>query len=471
MKLESDDLLLGRYRLVRALGAGAGGETWLAEGPAGLVAVKVLVGGHPRGAKAVADLLREAHILQQLQAEHVVGYRGVSHDADEDVAILVTDFVEGGDLGQLVAACGPLDQALVLAFGRQLVAGLAAAHAVGVLHRDLKPQNVLVGSGTSGSSQLRIVDFGISRFLVDGEAAPTTVMLTPGFAAPEQYRAGAALTTAADVHGLGAVMAFMLTGEAPHMGKQGDLVLPEGTPPALVDLLRSMTALAPHDRPTLDQVAELLGPGVPAPALPVGVAECAATPAQDTAVPVAVEGTDSRPWLALVAAGLVVAGVGAAAVLTRASPPVEQARAEAVEAAPADAAQVSDPVTPVGPDELPEPTPAAVVAAPAPAEDPAPSPQPAAARAAVAPTAQPVEPVRVALSSCPATDFRLDGAGDWRSIGYGVAVSLAPGPHPIELRLPDGQVHAYTLQVTDQLASWCMDLRTDQPCRSAATCR
>lgn len=147
-------VLLGRYRLVAPLGEGYGGETWRAEpvdgGPA--VAIKVVRGGS--GDQQRADLLREASFLSELRHPHVVGYGGVIDLPGTDTTFLVTALAEGGTLEDYVTLVGPLSppQAAVLLL--QLVDGLEAVHAGGVLHRDMKPQNVLVRNGAGGAPHL-----------------------------------------------------------------------------------------------------------------------------------------------------------------------------------------------------------------------------------------------------------------------------------------------------------------------------
>ena len=208
-----EQLLLGRYRLVRQLGTGLGGETWLAESSTGPVAVKVLPQSSDSD-RAIRSLIGEAHILRSIRHSNVVGYRGIIDLPEEELALLILDYVPGGDLKDHIGRRGPYSATEGAQLGLQLIAALQALHGARVLHRDLKPSNVLVTSRPCELPLLQVADFGISRGISRGVAQATNVVLTPGFAAPEQYTS-LQLTPAADIFALGPVLTFILTGNPP----------------------------------------------------------------------------------------------------------------------------------------------------------------------------------------------------------------------------------------------------------------
>lgn len=272
-------VLLGRYRLVAPLGEGLGGETWRAQpidgGPP--VAIKVVRGG--RGDQQRADLLREASFLRELQHPHVVVYGGVIDLPGTDTTFLVTSLAEDGSLEDYITLVGPRSPPQAAGLLLQIVDGLEAVHAGGVLHRDLKPQNVLVRNVSGGAPHLLLADFGIARRTIGNAASLTRPMGSLGYGAPEIWTDGV-VTHAADVYGLGAVAWFLLTARhpVPPIGStladpaQLDAAVgPYPAPPvaALVALIHDAMRLDAATRPSLQQVRARLvrivdGPGPPA---------------------------------------------------------------------------------------------------------------------------------------------------------------------------------------------------------------
>jgi eukaryotic-like serine/threonine-protein kinase len=206
-------------------------------------------------------LLREAHILRRLNHPNIVRLLDVVEDGDE--IILVMPFLPGGNLAERVSQHGPAPAAEVQRLAQSLLGALAAAHAAGVVHRDLKPGNVLYDS----QGEPLLADFGLA-FSWDQTAGLTAagmVVGTPGFIAPEQAR-GEALTPASDVFSLGATLRFAATGAGPFgtgdptllMVRAADAKiekLPHRLPAPLRHLLSLMLEPRPERRPT---AAELL---------------------------------------------------------------------------------------------------------------------------------------------------------------------------------------------------------------------
>ncbi|MGY1832401.1 serine/threonine-protein kinase [Geodermatophilus sp. SYSU D01180] len=270
----------GRYRLDGVLGRGGMGTVHAATDVAlgRRVAVKVLD-------PAVADragtsrFRREARALAALDHPHVVSVFDVGVDAA--AAWLVMPLLPGPDLQALLGRDGPLPVPDVTRYGRQAAEALAAAHAAGIVHRDVKPANLVLAA--DGSCVL--VDLGIAR-LADGGpgAAPLTgtglVLGSTPFLAPEVV-AGAPAGREADLYGLGATLFTLLTGRPPfeadgvavlaqhlHAPVPSAVPLRPDTPAAVDRLLGRMLAKDPAARPTAAEAAAALAgaPDAPGPA-------------------------------------------------------------------------------------------------------------------------------------------------------------------------------------------------------------
>ncbi|MCZ7458679.1 serine/threonine-protein kinase [Streptomyces sp. WMMC940] len=205
---------IGAYRLLGRLGAGGMGRVYLARSEGGrTVAVKVV---HPHFA---LDEQFRARFRREVEAARRVGgaWTAPVLDADPDAPVpwVATGFVAGPALGAAVAGHGPLPEQTVRTLGAGLAEALAAVHAAGLVHRDVKPSNVLLTLDGP-----RLIDFGIAR-ATDGTASLTTTGVSvgsPGYMAPEQITGGGEVTGAADVFSLGAVLAYAATGAAPFPG-------------------------------------------------------------------------------------------------------------------------------------------------------------------------------------------------------------------------------------------------------------
>jgi serine/threonine protein kinase len=207
-----DPRQVGGFRLQARLGAGGMGRVYLGYSPGGRpVAVKVV---HP-------DLARDPEFMQRFRRE-VAAAQAVS-DAytaavvgagpDDSPPWLATTFVPGPPLGDLVTRAGPLPEDAVWRLAGGLAEALQAIHAQGLVHRDLKPGNILIAADGP-----RVIDFGISR-VTDGTVVTATRMTigTPAYMSPEQAE-GAAVGPASDIFSLGSVLAFAATGVAPFGG-------------------------------------------------------------------------------------------------------------------------------------------------------------------------------------------------------------------------------------------------------------
>jgi tetratricopeptide (TPR) repeat protein len=200
------DLFAGRYRMIARIGRGGMGDVWRADDltlqtP---VALKLM---HSANASDRSRILQEVRLARQITHPAVCRVFDVG-EAGETIFFSM-EFVEGEDLAALLKRTGRLTSERVLEIAHQLCAGLAAAHAQGVLHRDLKPANVLVDQ----DGQVRISDFGIA--VTTGDLGPHVMIGTPGYMAPEQLSADGRVSERTDVYALGIVLYELVTGQ-PH---------------------------------------------------------------------------------------------------------------------------------------------------------------------------------------------------------------------------------------------------------------
>lgn len=304
---ERDDVIAGRYRLLDPVGRGGMGAVWRARDELleREVAVKQL---HVEPAEAVVGpsglgherAMREARITARLHHPHAVPvFDAVEHDGQP---YLVMQYFPSRSLQEVLAERTTLPPRQVAAIGAEVASALAAAHRAGVVHRDVKPANVLVAAdGTA-----KITDFGIAHIVGDESLTTTGVITgTPAYLAPEVAR-GQESTEASDVFSLGATLYRALEGHPPfprqenqlallHLIGSGAIVPPERSD-GLTPLVLRMLAVDPVDRPPMDEVARgLREVDVEQAAVP------ATPPAADTAEPEGTAGpeipTESMPPL------------------------------------------------------------------------------------------------------------------------------------------------------------------------------
>ncbi|MEU4354468.1 serine/threonine-protein kinase [Streptomyces virginiae] len=270
---------IGTYRLLGRLGAGGMGRVYLGRSAGGrTVAVKIV---HPHFA---SDEEFRARFRREVEAARRVGGEWTAPvlDADPEAAVpwVATGYVAGPSLDRALAAHGPLPEASVRAIGAGLARALVAVHGLGLVHRDVKPSNVMLTLDGP-----RLIDFGIAR-ATDGTASLTSTGVSigsPGYMSPEQIL-GKGITGAADVFSLGAVLAFAATGRPPFTGDNSATLLykvvhepPElGELPAgdLRDLIAACLAKTAADRPAPEAVGAALAGALGAPGwLPAALVE------------------------------------------------------------------------------------------------------------------------------------------------------------------------------------------------------
>jgi len=204
-----DPRQVGPYRLEARLGAGGMGQVFLGTSPGGRkVAVKLVRAEHAADAEFRTRFAREIEAAQRVGGFHTASI--VDADLTATVPWLVTAYIEGPSLYELVSRGGPLDLRGVRGLGAGLAEGLAAIHACGLVHRDLKPSNVIMAQDGP-----RIIDFGIARAADSSILTSFGVVVgTVAFMSPEQVR-GAPVGPPSDVFSLGSMLAFAATGRSP----------------------------------------------------------------------------------------------------------------------------------------------------------------------------------------------------------------------------------------------------------------
>ncbi|GAA2905505.1 serine/threonine-protein kinase [Streptomyces mexicanus] len=346
-----DPAQIGAYTLLARLGAGGMGQVYLGRSPGGrLVALKVIreeITGHPT---ALVRFRREVETVRAVRSAYTANLIDASLDAAP--YWLATEYVEGPTLSKAVADRGPLPAPTCRGLFAALAEGLAAVHAQGVTHRDLKPHNVILASQGP-----QLIDFGIARGLEQTALTEAgAVAGTPGFTAPEVLMRNE-VGPAADVFALGATLAYAATGRPPFgVGEPATVsyravhepIDVAGVDPALAAVIEACVAKDPAARPGLPEVITrcgvqaaliedpfyrgLIGRAERVPGAPLAPVSGSAQPAdlhhQPTVVPYqgfhgytptelahVPKPRGKKPWLAAVAAGVVVGVGGAAAFL------------------------------------------------------------------------------------------------------------------------------------------------------------
>jgi serine/threonine protein kinase/formylglycine-generating enzyme required for sulfatase activity len=203
---------IGHYEVLEVLGKGGFGIVFRAfdEVLQRVVAVKVLAPQMAATSPARKRFLREARSSAQVRHENVVAVHAVE---EQPLPYLVMEFIPGETLQQRLDRTGPLDLPEILRVGRQIAEGLAAAHGTGLVHRDVKPANVMIEAGPGG--RVKLTDFGLARAADDASISQSGVVAgTPMYMAPEQAR-GDTLDHRADLFSLGSVLYVMCTGRPP----------------------------------------------------------------------------------------------------------------------------------------------------------------------------------------------------------------------------------------------------------------
>ena len=295
---------VGRFKLVAMLGQGAMGRVFRAEDTVmgRHVALKVL----PKSLKKGSVKLRPEVLINEARAaaaiEHPNAVQIYEVNQAGDVCYVAMELLEGGNLRELVRAAGPMDLTRACILCAEAAEALAAAHAAGVIHRDVKPANLML----SRQGRCKVVDFGLARLDEPGDWGSVAESVgTPQFIAPELL-SGRPASAQSDIYSLGGTLWYLLTGAAPYRGKDPhdllrmhmespvpDLraVRPEA-PAALADALKTALAKRPNDRfATMDQFARVLRMN----AIPMPAAEPPQRPGPASSAPSRRPATPSDP--------------------------------------------------------------------------------------------------------------------------------------------------------------------------------
>ncbi|WP_269844567.1 serine/threonine-protein kinase [Actinokineospora bangkokensis] len=282
--------------MLETIGSGAMGIVWKAEDERlqRVIAIKQLVVrpglDTQQTEEARRRAMREARIAARLQHRNAIAMLDVAeHDGEP---CLVMEFLPSRSLSAVLAERGTLPPEEVAAIGSQVAAALAAAHSAGIVHRDVKPGNILLDD----KGTVKITDFGISRAIDDGTVTETGMLAgTPAYLAPEVAR-GQDPSRASDVFSLGAALYHALEGAPPFGLNTNALALlhavasgrvpPPRNAGRLTDPLMSLLSVDPADRPTMEQaISALTLPTAPLLALPTPASPTPALAADQRTVP------------------------------------------------------------------------------------------------------------------------------------------------------------------------------------------
>ncbi len=218
-------LLAGRYHLIERLGRGVTGDVYLAKHPVLGVrfAVKVLGEDYSDDTQATARLKHEAELVSRLNHPNIVSTVDFG-ETDDGRFYLIMEYVHGHSLKKELKRLDPSLMPLkrVLGLLKQLCHGLTTAHDAGIIHRAIKPANVLLSVSPSGDEQVKLVDFGMAKTISDDGQSHVTrnrqIVGSPRYMAPEQLT-GAPVDRRADIYSVGVLAYLMLSGDLPFHGK------------------------------------------------------------------------------------------------------------------------------------------------------------------------------------------------------------------------------------------------------------
>jgi tetratricopeptide (TPR) repeat protein len=218
--VEGRDALLGKiingqFRIVRKLGEGGYGAVYESKDVnlERRIALKVMLPSRAASREYVTKFFREARTAAQLSHPNVVAVHGVGHDKESNVYFLAMEYVEGRTLHDVLQERGPLPVAEAAEYIIQSCRGLAAAHERNIIHRDIKPGNLMITPGGA----IKIADFGLAKIYEGEGGAQSTVIGTPYFMPPEQFE-GRAKDGRTDIYALGVTFYYMLTMQRAHTG-------------------------------------------------------------------------------------------------------------------------------------------------------------------------------------------------------------------------------------------------------------
>jgi serine/threonine protein kinase len=264
--LTTGTVLDGRYQIVREIGVGGMSTVYLAEHAliGRRVAVKVLHAEVARSAESVARFMAEARTVGTLGHPNVIASTDMGHLPDGR-PYLILEYLEGWTLAEELESVGRLPFQRAVHIAMQIASGVGAAHGRGIVHRDLKSDNVFLTQSEHAADEVKILDFGISKFLESpletGQTQRGIILGTPDFMAPEQIHSPELVDHRADIYALGTILYHMLTGRTPFENtpapKLWNRILNESprpigspdVPGPLGEIIQRLLAKDPADRP------------------------------------------------------------------------------------------------------------------------------------------------------------------------------------------------------------------------------
>ena len=420
-------VMLGKFKLLAILGKGSMGKVVRAEDTKlkRQVALKCMKPKKGTNTYRVEQFVREARSAATLEHPHIVQIYEVGEEAGYHY--IAMELIEGGDLGSLIKGVGALDMHRACQLGAEAAEALSHAGHMGIVHRDIKPQNLML----TRSGRCKITDFGLARIddPADGFSMPVGAVGTPTYMAPEVIRREPA-TPKSDVYSLGCVLVYLLTGKPPFSAPDREKLLKAhlespipnvcalrpDLPESLGKVISRTLAKEPEERPTADMLAKQLR----AHTIPIGSGSVA-TPASTSpfvapmpasaGVSAGEDPKKRRLFLfgALAGTAAVLVCIAAVVVITSRNK-VQPVEAAPVIAAPAPAPTLAPAIAPAPTLEAPKPV--QVAETPAPIATPAPAPS----TPAPSPTATPNEPapdLRAAVAAVVKPGAPVDDIRSW----------------------------------------------------------
>ncbi len=255
----------GRYRLYDQLGVGGSAAVFLARDVGtGRIAVIKIIHPHLVESKFISRFLREIKVLQHATSPHIVEIYdyGINYGQDDlptPVSFIAMEYVEGLTVSAIVERLGSLSETNALSLARQIAEALAELHRLGVVHRDIKSQNIMI----TADNVAKIIDFGVAKNLAEQTITGTDVFAgTLSYASPEQLRDSRSVDVRSDLYSLGVVLTECVTGKVPPRNRKGQHMFldsrPDATSPSrsrasgparsTTELIQRLVVLDPDER-------------------------------------------------------------------------------------------------------------------------------------------------------------------------------------------------------------------------------
>ena len=218
-------VIAGKYRIEHLLGEGGMGIVVAARhlDLGSRVALKFLTADMAKHTSIVERFMREARASAQLQSENVCRVIDVGRVEETGIPYIVMEYLQGQDLSRILKSQGPLAATTVAEYMLQAIQALAEAHAVGIVHRDIKPGNLFVTERPNGKPLVKVLDFGVAKAPTGSEDFSLTrthnVMGSPGYMSPEQLKSSKVADARADIWSIGVVMYELICGRQPFIAE------------------------------------------------------------------------------------------------------------------------------------------------------------------------------------------------------------------------------------------------------------